>query len=174
MKLFSLAAVPEPSVDPVLMDELLGALTWMQIPRVTWGAIDSILEGGQLPLIENVELRSALVQLQRFQSVWERIRVDEQAIFDTVLAPYLRKNTLLPQIAMSSTGITKPGQDEPTYDFNIPLGQFRDHSALLQDSEFLGLLMQKLWIQTEAIDVNQRFLETSDSLIDLIKAELEL
>ena len=150
MELFSLAASQEP-VEHSQLEELLGALTWMDIPETKWGSLNSLIEGGQLSSVDNVELRTNLVELHSFQRRWrEGILVDDRMIFDTVLAPYLRKNASLPQIAMASSAITKPGEDIPTYDYDIPLAQTKDHSDLLSDLEFLGLLMQKLWTQVDS------------------------
>ncbi len=169
-QLFKLAAAPK-DPDPKVVDELIGALTYLGGPPVIWGSLESLVEGGRLPLIENIELRNRLTELHRFKHDFEATQTQELAVVDK-LVPFLLKHALLPQIASTSSATHWPGTGVAVYDdFDIPLRSPRNHSDLLKNSEFLGVLTIKLWLQLDAIKRNNRFL-AFEPIINLIEERL--
>ena len=74
---------------------------------------------------------------------------------------------------MTQSGLVFPGGNgKPVYDYNIRLKSPQNHVSLLGDPAFLGLLMEKLWIQLDALNRNSDFLIKSDSLLKSLEEEL--
>ena len=102
----------------------------------------------------------------------EDVRDEEEGNLNALLA-FLRQNASLPQLANTTAARRPPGYDTYVYpDFALPLSTTRDHSELLRNSEFLGLLVAKYWHQLDASNRDNRFLSDSESLIDLVEVEL--
>jgi hypothetical protein len=170
LQLFELAASPSPP-DTKVVDELIGGLFWVESPNATWGALESLVTGSQLELIENVELRERLASLHTDRVTIER--VDEEETTNLVeIITFLRTNASMPQLANTAAAQRKPGTNEVVYEYNLPLRATRDHSELLGNSEFLGHLVRKLWHQLDATNRNERFLAESESLVALVQIEL--
>ena len=85
----------------------------------------------------------------------------------------MRKMGSLPQV--SNASIIFPGTDIVVYgDYvEIPVSNLFNHHELLQDREFLGLLTEKRWAQSDGINTNLKFLATSVSLVEMVEAELQ-
>jgi len=171
-KLFEFSATQE-TPEPEVVDDLLGALMWAHSPDANWSALDTMIGGGQLVLIENAELRNRLAAIHKSKGTFEVTRtVDFEHMIDVVF-PYFREHALLPQIAVSRSALYLPGGNgEPVYEHSFELGLTRNHVELLRDGVFLGILMEKLWIQLDAINRNELFLAQTESTIDLLEAEL--
>lgn len=169
-QLFALAASSE-HPDPKVLDEMIATLFWVENPQATWGALEGLVLG-RLPLIENAELREQLAALYTDRDKIETVRDEEEGNLHALLA-FLRQKASLPQLANTTAARRPPGYDTFVYpDFALPLSTTRDHSELLRNSEFLGLLVAKYWHQLDASNRDNRFLSDSESLIDLVEVEL--
>jgi hypothetical protein len=173
-RIFELADAAE-KPDQLELDDLLGAITWATAPTGTWGALDALVEGGQLRLIENQKLRVRLSVLHRSKDLFATTEQTDTNFLENVLSPYLRENALLPQIGTTRSAIYWPGGDptKPLYEFDLILPPKLDHSPLLEDREFLGIVFEKLWIQLDALRRNEAFMEDSVELIALLEAEID-
>ena len=143
------AGAGETSIDPGELDKLIGDLVWWGNADFQTGALDSTLQSGFLSLIENQELRHRLAGLP---IEYEKMRVLEMQDKETLanrLFPYIFKNIFLPQI--SNTITVKPGTGENPSPSKYPVGTHRDHSPVLQESEFLSIVTQSRYDQIDAI-----------------------
>lgn len=129
------------------IDNLIGSLTWVKAPDFTWSALDTIVEGDQLVLVENVALRRQLIALQREQRLFQTFEEDELEAVNE-LTRFLVVNALLPQIAKSDGALSLPGGDGSIlYPYTYQLGLTENHEHLANNNEFLGVVLRMLWIQ---------------------------
>ncbi|HEU4517339.1 MAG TPA: nuclear transport factor 2 family protein [Steroidobacteraceae bacterium] len=125
--------------DPATMDRMLGALLYWSDARFSMGAVESILVGGKLHLIENEEIRYFLAALpERLADVKQVETNDYTTLFDTAV-PYLATHGDMPQI-LATMG-NRPGDPEPgepwlDYSPRNP----RNHVPLIEEPEFLALV----------------------------------
>jgi len=139
----------EINLSPDEVDRLIGDLTFWGRANFDTGAIDSLVDGGQLHVISNQQLRASLTALRskyRFVDGMEKAEEEfERHYFD----PFLMQNSFFPQIANAAHSeggtVLVPSTD------NYAKGPGIDHSYLLQDRHFLGLLVQERFNQEDAI-----------------------
>ena len=84
------------------LEPLLGNLFWYSDTDFQIGAIDSVLVGGKLRLIENEDVRYFLASLPGRLEIIKKIELQDYALQRDVIAPYFRANTNLPQIVQSN------------------------------------------------------------------------
>jgi hypothetical protein len=169
-KIFALAAADAPPTRDAL-EPLLGNLLWYSDTDFPIGAIDSILVGGKLRLIENEDVRYFLASLPGRLEIVKKVERQDYELQMNVVAPYLRTHANTPQIVASMT--TRPGstqKGEPF--FSYAAKEIRDHSPLLKDSEFLGVVVQSEIVQSNVIDVYTALRPDLNKVIGLLDAEL--
>jgi hypothetical protein len=171
--LFDLAKA-ESNVDAAEVDELLGALTWDVPPMTTWGSLDALTQGGRLSLVESESLRARIAAIHRTKDIFAATESTETEFAENVILPYFRNNAFLPQIALTKSAQNFPGNPalDPIYNLDLGLSETYDHRTLLDDSRFMGILMEKLWIQLDAMNRNNEFIEASKVLIAQLESEL--
>jgi hypothetical protein len=192
-RLFEIAESEER--DPDEVDELLGTLIWYYGPQLRWASLSSLVQGGQMHLIENPKVREALTELWRFTSVLSLQEEESKDFYNLVLRPYLRENSYTIQLSMKESGRTFPGSSEvdsyvvqqpveapersvprsrqvTEWINRLPLSRSSDHTKLLDEIEFLNLLHEKLWIQFDGLSRINRFLAGTKDLPDILEAEL--
>ena len=143
------AGAGETNINPDELDKLIGDLVWWGSAEFQTGALVSTLQGGFLSLIENEELRHLLAGLP---AEYEHMRALERQDKETLpnqLYPYIFKNISLPQI--SNTLTVRPGTGENPSPSKYPVGTYRDHSPVLEESEFLSIVTQSRYDQIDAI-----------------------
>lgn len=144
------ASAGRASLDPGEIDQLVGDVTWWENTEYPRGAIDSLTQSGNLSIIVNEELRQLLASMPSRYETSERIESQDQDNGRNVVIPFLTENTSLPQIA-NTMAEGRPGTGgSPTPPIYPTHGQ-NDHSALLEDSEFLGILVREHWDHLEAV-----------------------
>ena len=112
--------------------------------------------------------------LHRFKQDFENNGNNDEQLLESVVFPFFFENALLPQKALTPSALRLPGVNGgPSYDHKFKLKTARSHSELLRDSKFLGILMKKLWVQLDSINLNDRFLSDSESLIHLLETEIQ-
>jgi hypothetical protein len=162
------------NIESKLLDDLIGALSWAIGPNVTWAALDTLTEGGKLSLVEDTALRTKLVALQSEKRRFNIREQSERVFVENVLNKFLRENTLLPQIAKSPSALTIPGGDGTAqYDYEFELGVERDHRNLINDSEFLGIVLEMLWIQHDWVNRIEAYKAVSVSIIPQLKQAVD-
>ncbi len=168
LKIFN-ASAARTSLEPEVLDELIGDVTWWQNIAYSRGAIDGLVQSGGLSLIENEDLRRVLASMPSRYDSTTRAELNDKETARNVITPFLNTHSLLPQIA-NTMAKGRPGtgmaQTPPIY----PVGESQDHTGLLRDPEFLGILIQEHWDHLEAITAYESLkaaLENSVRLIDL-------
>ena len=168
LKIFD-ASVARNSIQPEVLDELIGDVTWWWNIKYSRGAIDGLLQSGGLPIIENEELRRVLASMPSRYDFTTAAELNDQYTTNNVVIPFLNTHSSLSQIANTmatgrpGTGI---GPTPPVY----PVSERQNHTDLLRDQEFLGILVQEHWNHIEAIRAYgslKAALENSVRLIDL-------
>ena len=168
LKIFD-ASVARTSLEPDVFDELLGDLTWWQNIAYSRGAIDGLLQSGGLSLIENEELRRVLASMPSRYDSTTRSELNDKDTTRNVVIPFLNSHSSLSQIA-NTMAKGRPGTGQGSTPPVYPVGEPRDHTGLLRDPEFLGILVQEHWNHLAAIDAYEALkavLENSIRLIDL-------
>ena len=148
LKIFD-ASVAQTSIEPKLLDELIGDVTWWQNIEYSRGAIDGLLQSGGLSLIENEELRRILASLPSRYDSTTRSELNDRDTTVNVIIPYLNTHASLSQIA-NTMSKGRPGTGLASTPPVYPAGEARDHTGLLGDPEFLGTLVQEHWNHLEA------------------------
>jgi len=156
------------------IDRLLGDLWWNN-NAAPWSAtlLSSLIAGGDLALVSNVDLRSGLVGWSdRFARVEEAIS-REIDFYDTRFMSFLEDNASMPQILNAVEHA--PGDPEFTYSFGekFLLGVSVDHTKLLSSQQFQGLLTRRSVLLNDIL--TQAFLQLEDDLdatIAVIEQEL--
>lgn len=170
LKMFE-AAESRATIDPDELDRLLGAVTWWSNVVYSRGTIEDLIQGGELSLISNPELRRLVASLPSTYDRTTHSELNDQITTNEVVIPYLNDHASLSQIA-NTMEAGRPGTGRDSVAPVYPTIGKRDHSELLRDQEFLGVLVQEHWNHLEA---NIAYLSLSRTLehgIDLIEIEL--
>lgn len=105
-QVYALAAAEMPP-DPKVLDEMLGKLLWWSNVDFTIGAVNSILVGGKLRLIENEEIRFFLASLPERLATTKQTEANDYSTLMNFSVPYMMKHADLAQIVMTMT--VRPG-----------------------------------------------------------------
>jgi len=174
-----LALSVQPDVEASRVDAPIADLTWWDVGRWQTSAIDTLLTGGKLALVEDQTLRQELVSLPRTSGVLLQLERQDETTFRATLMPYLIRESSLPQIT-NSFGVYPPGfyPDPPADEAtqapygNVPVAVTRDHRELLRRADFLGVVTQTYWDQADVLfhlDITERNLREVQAAI---RAEL--
>ncbi len=171
LKIFD-ASVAQTSMEPEILDELIGDVTWWNNIEYSRGAIDGLLQSGGLSLIENEDLRRVLASMpSRYDSTTRAELNDRYTTFNVVI-PFLNTHASLSQIA-NTMAKGRPGTGLSSTPPVYPAGEPQDHTALLRDSEFLGILVQEHWNHREAKRAYESLKAALENGIRLIDQELK-
>ena len=132
--------------------QLISNLTWFDAAsHFATGALNSTMNGGDLPKIQNQSLRRQIADWPTRIANAESIQSQDYEFFVQVLAPFLRANTSLPQL--SSENNVRPG-DSATVFPQVTSEYVGDSeiATLLNVQGFENILMQKSWIQFDILD----------------------
>ena len=162
------AAAGKISLQPESVDELIGDLTWWADSQYSQGALNELLQSGKLSLIEDNELRELVASLPFLYSLTIQAESQDMETARNVINPFLSANASLSQIA-NTMGSGRPGTGElptaPVY----PQSERQDHSWLVENREFQGILIREHWDHLDAISrvhSLQSELENGVQLID--------
>lgn len=173
---FLLAAIAKRHYDDdqVSLDERLGDLLWIGIlPRS--GALASLVDGEHMAAIESEALRRALILRRTVLPATDFISNLEYETNSEVIAPFLTRNASLAQISNAKYARGMPGLEGYAADSApiVAVGDPVDHTPLLANREFSGIVVRKIWNHTVVLSALPPFLEETDRLIELIDAEIE-
>lgn len=136
-------------LSPTVLDSYIHEVSFWSRSGFNTGTIDSLSQGGNLSIVADTELRSRLTDLQsRYRWVDEMER-QEELFTRHYFTPFLMKNAFLPQIANSDPAAFEGVIVPSTSDY--AKGKGADHSYLLKNSEFLGLLVREKWNHQDTI-----------------------
>lgn len=139
-------------------DQLITDVSW-------WGgfispesaALDAIVLGGKLDVIEDETLRRLLTAWRRDVSDAAAQETQEYDHYSRVWLPLLRAKANLAQISNTATTIPGTGTASGTTKMPVTLS-IRDHRELLTDAEFQNALVHKVWIEDDALRAYQNLL----------------
>ena len=133
------------------IDHLLGDLCWWDIrSHITTGALNSVIFGGELSIIEDDDLRQLLADWPSQIENLESIQNQDYDFFLNVWMPHLRANGYLPQITIIDAPM--PGHSEVRFAvIDLSLETAWSHSSMIASEEFHNVLVQKWWIQYDIL-----------------------
>jgi hypothetical protein len=171
-----LAAIARGRYDDseVSLDERLGDLLWIEIlPRS--GALASLVDGEHMAAIESDPLRRALILRRTLLPATDFISNLEYETNSEVIAPFLARNASLAQISNAKYTRGMPGLEGYAADpaSIVAVGDPVDHSPLLANREFSGIVVRKIWNHAIVLSALPPFLEETDRLVKLIDAEID-
>ncbi len=168
LKIFDASVAPT-SLEPEVLDGLIGDVTWWESIRYSRGAIDGLLQSGGLSLIENENLRLVLASMPSRYDDTAAAELNDEYTTLNVITQFLTTHSSLSQIANTMTK-GRPGTGQASTPPVYPVGEPRDHTGLLGDPEFLGILVQEHWNHLGAISAYESLkavLQNSIRLMDL-------
>ena len=118
----------------------------------TSAMVDGLLREGGLAAIENQSLRRALVSYPSILDSFTLVSQQDRETLMEAVTPFLAKNSLLPQISNEGYKYGRPGDGafaDP--EAIVPLGSVVDHSHLLGNQEFAGVVMRKIWNDSDVL-----------------------
>jgi hypothetical protein len=169
-KLFD-ASVSPTSLEPEVLDGLVGDLTWWQNIKYSRGAIDGLLQSGRLSLIANEELRRDLASVPSRYDDTTASELYDQDTTRNVVIPFLSTHASLIQIGNTQTK-GRPGTGQSISLLAYPVAEAKDHSGLLRDPEFLGILVWEHWNHSSALRAYESLRAAIENSIRLIDLEL--
>lgn len=155
------------------LDHRLADLLWFSGATVSSGLLDGLLRDGRVTAVENETLRRTLTDWPNWISQLEGVSSQEKVTYTQVLLPFLSRHSSLPQISNVGYEHGRPGDGwgaDP--EALVPVGPAVDHSTLLRNQEFAGILIQKLSNTSDVVLTIERLGPAMDELIGLIDQEL--
>lgn len=146
------------------LDSLLGDMLWWSNAEFATGAVESILIGGKLTIIENPEIRRFLAGWPDQLDSVKETEMQDYETFKNVLMPFMYENSNVPQIA--NTLSTRPGTMREQSSWSFPVDEQKDHSELLKNPEFLAILVHRSFDQ---FDVIYRYEELRPQMTRFVK-----
>ncbi len=132
------AAAGKIQLEPAEFDRLLGDILWTGWLDLSSGALGSLLQSGKLSLINNRKLSEHLAALPYWLDSTARVEEFELRRLDTDLFPFFSEHAYLPQIYNTYTG--QPGTGDYPNPSALPTNEMRDHTDLLQNQKFIGMI----------------------------------
>jgi hypothetical protein len=155
------------------LDHRLGDLTWFSTTPERSRPLEALIQGGGLDAVENPQLRTALIEYPYWLEQMHSVTSQDLATYNEVVVPFLSRNASLPQISNASYEHGRPGDGygaDP--EAKVPLGKTVDHSYLLGNREFAGLLIRKLSNDSDVLYNIEPFRTATLEVIRLIDLEL--
>ncbi len=149
-------------------DAHLADLVWWRRANLALGALSSLVDGGQLALVEDPkvilqisDVRDRLVGL---------IDLEQEDKYTTrrELLPFLYRNGSLPQISNVATKRGEPGLGDWTPSPTVADDGGRDHRNFLVSDEFRGVVLIKKWAQEDALTQYERLEAAMNGLVALL------
>jgi hypothetical protein len=162
------SAAGKTTLAPETLDKLIGDVTWWGAADYSTGVLDSLIQGGALSIITNKELRYLLASLPEIYRGAIRNELQDYDTSRNVIYPFLYENASFSQIA-NTMEAGKPGLGIGQTPAIYPASESRDHTALLGNSEFVGILVREHWDHLDAITGYEQLqvaMERSIQLID--------
>ncbi len=169
-KIFDASVAPT-SIEPEVLDGLIGDVTWWQNIKYSRGAIDGLLQSGGLSLIKNEDLRRVLASMPSRYDYTAAAELNDEYTTLNVITPFLNTHSSLSQIA-NTMAKGRPGTGQGSTPPVYPADEPRDHTELLRNSEFLGTLVQEHWNHLEAIAAYESLKAAIENGVRLIDLEM--
>jgi len=152
--------------------QLLANLNWWGKVAFATGALDSLIQGGRLQIIENEGLRFRLASLPDKYEYAEALERQTYESFRNVVAPYLIANTYFPEIAnLWSAG--RPGDSITNMK---PIENVRgvdfDYAQFINNEELHGILTLRWADHLDAVDGYDHIRSSLSNTIALLEYEI--
>ncbi len=157
-------------LESVELNQLLGSIAWWGEGGWSTGAVDSLIQGGSLALIESRSLRSMIAALPEEFEVVKRNEGQDLEMYSNVIMPFLYKNVLVPEIANAQ--LVRPGTEDWTVP-RLPVGERHDYSDLVHNPEFIGIVAHRIYNQSDAVNAYTDLRGTLQQLIQAIDQILQ-
>ena len=156
------------------LDHRIGDLTWFSIAPNPSGSVEGLLRGGLLAAVEDETLRRNLAALPESAVGLTKIANQDYTTFTEVVSPFLARHTSLAQISNVSYSHGRPGDGlGANPEAIVPASAVvTDHSDLLRNQEFAGILVRKVWNESDLLYEIQDYDTVIDELVRLIDQEL--
>lgn len=172
LALMQLAAEPTEEISAEAVDRMIGDVTWWgSLVSFESAALDAVVLGGKLDLLNNEELRRMLADWRSELASTASQNTQEFEHFYGSLLPILRPRANLAQI--SNASLRAPGDffDDAGSKLPIPAGRV-DHRALINDREFQNAVVEKFWIEEDMLR-QYRILEPKiEQLLETLNSEI--
>ena len=165
------ASSSQSRIESEIIDELIGDVTWWANIEYSRGAIDGLIQSGRLNLIANERLRNALASIPSVYAYTTRAELNDRDTTNAVVIPFLNSHASLSQIA-NTMAKGRPGTGQSSTPPVYPASEPWDHTVLLSEPEFLGILVQEHWNHLEAITAYASLKATLENAIGLIDQEI--
>jgi len=155
------------------LDHRLGDLTWFDTVSDRSRPLEALIQAGAIDAVRHEQLRSALMGYPFWLEEYHSVTNQDIATYTEVVMPFLSRNASLPQISNVSYEHGRPGDGygaDPGA--MVPLGKTVDHSDLLLNREFAGLLMRKVFNDSDVLYNIDTVKTATLELIRLIDLEL--
>jgi hypothetical protein len=153
------------------LDQRLADLVWYIGIGFSTGAVNSLLSSGQAAAIDDPKLRALLAGYPAAVAWFSDLGRRDQKTMLEVLAPFLSRNANLLQISNESYRLGMPPDGELAEPARvIPLVATSDHTPLVNNREFAGVLLHKQWID---VDVQSNLCGGMDKAIDEIVRRID-
>jgi len=132
------AAAGQIRLEPAEFDRLLGDILWAGWIDLSSGALGSLVQSGKLSLIKNRKLSEHLAALPYWLDNTAKLEEFELRRLDAELLPFFSEHAYLPQIYNTFKG--QPGTGDFPNAAVLPTSETRDHTDLLQNLKFVGMI----------------------------------
>jgi hypothetical protein len=158
--------------EPKDFDVMLGKLLWWSNVDFTIGATNSILVGGKLRLVENEEIRFFLASLPELLATVKQTEANDYATLMNFSVPYFMTHGDMSQIVRTMDA--RPGgEDRSGRPFEYRPGQPYDHTPLLKEKEFFGVVTGVAASQINVVGAYDEIQPKFERAIAMLDAELE-
>lgn len=156
------------------IDRVIGDLLWFE-SGADWESapINTVVMSGDMKILSNALLQQELADLQISITRFRADADDGASFYWNYLVPFLSRNANLAQIFDSTEH--EPGFPEFKYYFpELDLSSPRDHSLLLSNEEFQGLIAAKIDIELGHLRTirSRKLDEQLDEIILMLEEEL--
>jgi hypothetical protein len=129
-----------------------------------------LLQSGKLSFIKNRKLSEHLAALPYWLDNTARVEEFELRRLDTDLFPFFSEHAYLPQIYNTYTG--QPGTGDYPNPTALPTNAMRDHTDLLQNQKFIGMISIEHNDHNDAIWSYGTLKGKLETVIHMIESEL--
>jgi hypothetical protein len=168
-KLLRAVTSSEISLTDEEIERLVVEISWWDgRSHFSTGALNSLVFGGDIAVIENSTLRRLVADWPSQIEYVELAQRQDYDFFFNVWTPFLRANSYLPQ--QSTLGASMPGiPNARAFEIDLKIKDRRSYANMVVNEEFHNILAQKSWIQ---FDILEAF-DKADALLDQMIQHIE-
>jgi hypothetical protein len=161
------AAAGDLQLSKAEVDILFADLLWWSEPEFAVGALISLVDGGQLGILDDPEVALQAVRLNESFKKMAQVVERDRATTNETLIPFLIAHGSLPDLSKLQAIRGKPGVGR---DLGLPENEIvlssgrRSHTSVINNEDFLGMLVPKRWAQ---VDANLAYTKLRERIVEL-------